>query len=74
MRLEAVNHDEKYVWEENVESLTAEDGYAESVWKTNLVDERVEKEAWEGRREVEMPWRGAPIGRLLFDNVVNEAC
>ena len=38
-----------------------------------MVDEWIEQEAWEGRGEVEVPRRSAPVGRLLFDNVVDEA-
>ncbi len=42
MRLEAVDGQEEYVWEEDVEGLTAEDGNAESKGQTDLVDERIE--------------------------------
>ena len=73
MWLEAVDGQKEDVREEDVESLTAQDGNAESKGQTDLIDEWVEQEAWEGRGEVEMPRRSAPVGRLLFDNVVDEA-
>ena len=46
MRLETVNDDEEYIREEDVKCLMAEDRYAEGKGKTDLVDERIEQEAW----------------------------
>ena len=47
MRLKAVDRQENQIWEEDIQSLTAQDRYAETKGKTNLIDERIEQEAWE---------------------------
>ena len=38
----------------------------------NHVTYRIEKEAWEGGGEVEVPRRSTPVGGLRVDNVIAE--
>ena len=73
MRLEAVHDQKAQDRTEDVNSLAAQDGYAEGKGKADLIDEWIEQEAWERRGEVKMPWRYAPVGRLIVDDVVDEA-
>lgn len=73
VRLEAEDCEEEEVGEEDVEGLAAEDGDAEGEGEADLVDERIEQEAGEGGGEVKMPGGGAPVGRLLVDDVEDEA-
>lgn len=72
MRLEAVQHDEGKVWDEDVTGWQAKGGDGEGEGEVDLVDKGIEEEAGERGSEVEMPGGGAPAGGLAGQNVVAE--
>lgn len=72
MGLEAVKYHEEHVWDEDFESLGAEDGDQEGEGDADLVDDRVEEKAGKGGGNVEVPGLCAPIGRAPVEDVVGE--
>lgn len=72
MGLETVEDNEGKIWDEYVTNLGPErrEGHAEG--ETDLVDKGVEEETRQGRGDVKMWRRGAPIRRLARKDVVAE--